>query len=102
MAPNTFQATCPDGWTVVGTSFDGGGGTVWSVTDYGGYFVGGFIANDLSVATNPACVVAQCARVPAGSVGGEAKDLGASGSALEAMERNDNQQAEAKARAARG
>lgn len=92
--PNNFQATCPTGWTVVGTSFATGGGTAWDVLDYGGYFVGGFIVNDTTTPDNPAWVAAECALVPGGSVGGPARDT----SALDAQYRAQLERDEAKVR----
>ncbi len=96
--PTDFQATCPPGLTVVGTSFDGGGGEVWDVTDYGGFFVGGFIANNGPLGqsgqpTNQAYVAAICALVPLGSVG-PSRDI----SGQEARYRAQLRQDEAKAR----
>lgn len=46
--PNGFQATCPSGYSVIGTGFDGGIGNVDFVLAFGA-FVGGFIDNSTSV-----------------------------------------------------
>jgi hypothetical protein len=95
--PKNFQATCPRGWTVIGTSFSTGGGEAWAVVDYGGYFVGGFIVNLSSTPDKPAYVAAQCAIVPGGSVG-RARDISGPESQYKAELRTD----EAKARRTQG
>ena len=47
--PNGFQANCPNGYTVIGTGYDGNIGQTTSVLDFGGFFVVGFVINDTSV-----------------------------------------------------
>jgi hypothetical protein len=72
--PNGFQATCPSGYTVIGTGYDGDIGETVSVIDYGGFFVGGFVINDTSIPISPVYVQAICAVVPSGSTGADAAD----------------------------
>jgi hypothetical protein len=72
--PNNFQATCPSGYSVLGTGFSAGIGSVSFVIAYG-TFVGGFIYNDSSIPVTGVYLQAICGRVPAGSTGANAADL---------------------------
>ena len=64
-----FQATCPAGYTVLGTGFSGPfPSTGGFVLDYG-TFVGGFFANDSSITVQNVYVEAMCGAVPSGYVG---------------------------------
>jgi hypothetical protein len=66
--PNGFQATCPSGYTVLGTGFDAAGvGQVGFVIAYG-TFVGGFISNPSSIQIQ-VHLQATCGVVPGGSSG---------------------------------
>jgi hypothetical protein len=72
-----WEATCPSGYTAIGTGFDAGGvGTVGFVESYG-TFVGGFISNDSQVDDDPVYLEAICAYVAGGSTGipGASPDL---------------------------
>jgi hypothetical protein len=70
--PSGFQATCPSGYSVLGTGFDDGGiGNVGFVLSYG-QFVGGFISNNSGIDDSSVYVQAICGQVPAGSSGANA------------------------------
>ena len=71
--PNGFQATCPSGYTVIGTGYNGSAGLTAFVLDFGP-FVGGFVYNDTSVQLTSVYVQAICAVVPGGSTGSHAAD----------------------------
>jgi hypothetical protein len=96
-----WDATCPSGYTAIGTGFDAGGvGTVGFVESYG-TFVGGFISNDSGVDDDPVYLEAICAYVAGGSTGipGASRDL-ASRSTEEARYHADLKAMAAKLRAA--
>ena len=65
--PNSLEAQCPAGSTVVGTGFNGGIGNVDFVKKFG-TLVGGFVHNDTSI-TIQASVQAICAQLPPGVAG---------------------------------
>jgi len=65
VAPETFEATCPSGWAVVGTGFTGSVGHTSFVNSYG-TLVGGFIYNDTGISIEVS-VQAICAKVPSGT-----------------------------------
>ena len=49
VAPNTFQASCPSGYTATGTGFNGDGAATTTYLESYGFFVGGFLVNDSSI-----------------------------------------------------
>jgi hypothetical protein len=63
--PNSLEAQCPPGFTVVGTGVDTGIGNVDLLKKYG-TFVGGFVDNDTSI-TIQAAVQAICAQLGPGA-----------------------------------
>lgn len=65
--PNNFQATCPGGYTVIGTGFDADIGKATEVLNFGGFFVGGFIINDTSIQLTNVHVQAMCGVIPGGA-----------------------------------
>ena len=70
--PNNFQASCPSGYTVIGTGFNTGIGNADSVINYGGFFVGGFIHNGTSIQISDVYVQATCGVVPGGTAAASA------------------------------
>lgn len=68
--PNNFQATCPSGYSVLGTGFNAGIGRADFVIAYG-TFVGGFIDNDTNVPFD-VYLQAVCGQVAGGSFGANA------------------------------
>lgn len=64
--PNGFEASCPSGYTVIGTGFNTGIGRVDTVLNYGGFFVGGFIDNNTGIQISDVYVQATCGVVPGG------------------------------------
>jgi hypothetical protein len=71
--PNGFQATCPSGYTVIGTGYNGSAGLTAFVLDFGP-FVGGLVANDTNIQLPGVYVQAICAVVPGGNTGSYAAD----------------------------
>lgn len=70
--PNGFQATCPSGYSVLGTGFnDGGIGDVGFVISFG-TFVGGFVSNSTGITDNDVYLQAICGQVAGGSSGANA------------------------------
>ena len=65
--PNNFKATCPAGYTVLGTGFNASIGKATDVQSYGGFFVGGFVINDTSIQLTNIFVQAICGVVPGGA-----------------------------------
>lgn len=65
VAPDSFQATCPAGFTVVGSGFNATVGHVSFVKSYG-TMVGGFIYNDTGISIKVS-VQAICAQLPVGT-----------------------------------
>lgn len=67
--PNGFEATCPAGYSVLGTGFnDGGIGNVGFVLSFG-TFVGGFISNNSGITDTDVYIQAMCGQVAGGSAG---------------------------------
>lgn len=79
--PNGFQATCPRGYTVIGTGFNAIIGKATDVENFGGFFVGGFVINDTTIQLTGIYLQAMCGVVPGGAV---AASAGASRAAEEA------------------
>jgi hypothetical protein len=67
--PNNFQATCPSGYTVLGTGFNASIGQTAFVIAYG-TFVGGFVSNPSSIQIQ-VYLQAICGVVPGGSSGAD-------------------------------
>jgi hypothetical protein len=65
--PNGFKATCPAGYTVIGTGFNANIGQADNVINYGGSLVGGFVYNNSSIQIHDVYVQAICAVVPGGA-----------------------------------
>jgi hypothetical protein len=64
--PGGFKASCPDGYTVLGTGFDASIGNADLVIS-AGTFVGGFIEDDTAKTIGPVFLQATCGVVPDGA-----------------------------------
>lgn len=67
--PNNFEATCPAGYTVIGTGFNGPFPPTGGFVQNYGTFVGGFFANESSIQVTDIYLQATCGQVPAGYTG---------------------------------
>ena len=72
VAGSNFKASCPSGYTVIGTGFSTGIGNADTVINYGGFFVGGFVHNDTSIQITNVYVQAMCGAVPGGAAAASA------------------------------
>ncbi len=94
--PNGFKATCPAGYTVIGTGFNGSIGNTDFVINFGGFFVGGFVYNSTSIQISGVYLQAMCAAVPQGAT---AASAGTSRAAMQAKYRKQLKKLERTAKA---
>jgi hypothetical protein len=67
--PNGFVATCPAGYTVLGTGFNGPFPPTGGFVQNFGTFVGGFFANESSIPLSQVYLQATCGQVSGGFTG---------------------------------
>lgn len=94
--PSGFQANCPSGYTATGTGFDGEGVASIEYLESYGFFVGGFLVNNSSVAATvqifAVCASGSSGPAPAGDVSGLKRHL----SGLESRYHSDLREAAAR------